>query len=401
MMATYKYKALDRNSVIVRGLIDAIDEENAFSILKRRQLDPFELSQKADQTNFFVRKKAIKSRDMARFVRQLATLLSAGVTLLEALASLARSNSHPALSSAAQGIRKDLRAGERLSTAMSKHLPKLPGYVPRLAELGEATGKSAKALTDAAERMEYEDAMRREIRTSLSYPLFLTIVGGAIVFLMFLFIVPRFDQLIGANRNDLPMMSQLVINLGVGLKNNLAIFLILMTSIIAGCIFISQNDTIKQTLRSFAERIFLIGPVLIQSDLGGWARTLGIALDNGADILSALQLGELGLRSPRLKSGMRTARSEIRAGRNIDEVLEENIPDLDPLTVDLVRTGRASGRLADMLLFIGESQENETRELTKRLTALAEPIAILIIAAIVGTIVISIVLAMTSLYDFA
>ena len=98
---------------------------------------------------------------------------------------------------------------------------------------------------------------------------------------------------------------------------------------------------------------------------------------------------------------MRTARSEIRAGRNIDEVLEENIPDLDPLTVDLVRTGRASGRLADMLLFIGESQENETRELTKRLTALAEPIAILIIAAIVGTIVISIVLAMTSLYDFA
>ncbi len=399
-MATYKYKALNRNEVTVRGEIDAVDEANAFTLLKRRQLAPYELSQKAEQTQFFVRKKVIKSRDMARFIRQLATLLSAGVTLLEALASLARSNSHPALATAAQNIRKDLRAGERLSTAMSKHLPKLPRYVPRLAELGEATGKSAKALTDAAERMEYEDAMRREIRTSLSYPLFLTIVGGTIVFLMFLFIVPRFDQLIGSNRDNLPIMSKIVINMGVGLKNNLYIFIVAMAAVISGSIFISRNETIKQTLRSFSERAILIGPVLIQSDLGGWARTLGIALDNGADILSALQLGELGLRSPRLRAGMRTARSEIRAGRNLDEVLEENIPDLDPLTVDLVRTGRASGRLADMLLFIGESQENETRELTKRLTALAEPIAILIIATIVGTIVISIVLAMTSLYDF-
>jgi type II secretory pathway component PulF len=98
---------------------------------------------------------------------------------------------------------------------------------------------------------------------------------------------------------------------------------------------------------------------------------------------------------------MRIVRSEIRAGRNIDEVLEENITDFDPLTIDLVRTGRASGGLADMLLFVGKTQEAETKELTKRLSALAEPIAIMLIAGIVGTIVISIVLAMTSLYDFA
>lgn len=187
----------------------------------------------------------------------------------------------------------------------------------------------------------------------------------------------------------------------MGLKNNLFSVLLVFAILIGGGVFISKSDSLRANLRSWLERLPVVGPVLVQSDLGGWARTMGIALDNGADLLTALQLGEYGLRSARLRAGMRVVRSEIRAGRNIDEVLEENIPDFDPLTIDLVRTGRASGGLSDMLLFVGKTQEAETKELTKRLSTLAEPIAIMLIAGIVGTIVISIVMAMTSLYDFA
>lgn len=399
-MAKYKYKALDRNAVTVRGEIEAASEHEAFEQLQRRRLDAFELTSLSAQTQLFARQKKAKPRELARYIRQLATLLSAGVTLLEALASLSKSNAHPALSEASKRIRKNLRAGERLSVTMEKHLPNLPRYVPRLAELGEATGQSAKALTDAAERMEYDDAMRSEVRTALSYPLFLASIGSLIVFLLFLFVVPRFDSIIAGNRENLPLMSRLVIAGGVGLKENLTQVLISFGIIAAAIIFTVRSQKLRSALRSAAERMPLIGPVLIQSDMGGWARTMGMALDNGADILSALQLGELGLRSPRLRAAMRVVRAEIRAGRNIDEVLDENIPDFDPLTIDLIRTGRTSGGLADMLLFVGQTQEAETKELTKRLSTLAEPIAILTIAAIVGTIVISIVLAMTSVYDF-
>lgn len=399
-MAIFKYKALDRNGEKVAGEIDAPSETQAFERLKNRRLETYELSAKIESTQIFKMARRVRPRDMARYVRQMATLLSAGVTLLEALGSLSRSNAHPRLAEASKAIRKDLRAGARLSSAMGTHLPQLPRYVPRLAELGEATGQSAKALTDAADRMEYEDAMRSEIRASLSYPIFLACVGGAITFLLFLFVVPRFDQMLSGNRENLPYMSKLVIGAGVGLKNNLALVLLVLGLAGAGAVFVARSDKLRSNLRSWSERLPLVGPVLVQADLGGWARTMGIALDNGADLLSAMQLGEYGLRSARLQAGMRVVRSEIRAGRNIDEALEENIPDFDPLTIDIVRTGRTSGGLADMLLFVGKTQETETRELTKRLTALAEPIAILLIAGIVGTIVISIVLAMTSLYDF-
>lgn len=400
-MQTFKYKAIDRAGGTVKGQIEAASEAAAYDQLQTRRLDVYEIAALPPQVKLFAGRRKAGRKDMARYIRQLATLLSAGVSLLDALASLSRSNAHPALSEASEAIRRDLRAGARLSAAMEKHLPVLPRYVPRLAELGEATGQSAKALTDAAERMEYEDAMRSEIRTALSYPAFLATVGTVIVFLLFLFVVPRFESLIGNNWDKVPDMSKFVIGLGTGLKENLALVLGVFAVLVVGTAFIFNNERLRSELRGQMENIPLVGPVLVQADLGGWARTVGIALDNGADLLSALRLGELGIRSARLKRGLLSARAEVRTGRNIDEALDENIPDFDPLTVDLIRTGNTSGNLAEMLLFVGNTQEKETQELTKRLASLAEPIAILLISAIVGTIVVSIVMAMTSLYDFA
>ncbi len=398
-MPRYRYKALDAQGATVRGEIDAASSEAAYDLVQAKKLDAFSISELPKPSKFFQRRGQAKRKDMARYIRQLATLLSAGVSLLDALKSLSRSNAHPTLSRASQAIRRDLRSGKRLSSAMEQHLPALPRYVPRLAELGEATGQSAKALSDAAERMEFEDTMRAEVRTALSYPVFLTVVGSVIVFLLFLFVVPRFGNLIGDNRDNLPMMSRVVISTGIGLKANLIPVMAVLGAGFAAITFMIRNQKSRARFRTILEGLPLIGPVLLQAELGGWARTVGIALDNGADLLSALNLGKYGVRSERLQREFEEARIGIRAGRNIDEVLGESVPEFDPLAIDLIRTGRTSGGLANMLLFIGKTQEQEAQELAKRLATLAEPIAILLIASIVGTIVISIVLAMTSLYD--
>lgn len=399
-MARYKYKALDNSGEPVKGEVEAVSKDDAFKIIRNRRLAVYKIEETSQSKPLFKRRGTAKRKDLARYIRQLATLISAGVTLLDALKSLAKSDAHPALASASEKVRKDLRSGLRLSTAMENHLPSLPPYVARLAELGEATGQSAKALTDASERMEFEESMRSEIRTALSYPMFLSVAGTAIVLLMFLFVVPRFGTLIGSNTEDLPTLSRWVIGAGLTLKEHtLPIFGGIALGGLA-LVFSFKKLKLADRARGVLETLPIIGPVLIRSDIGGWCRTVGIALDNGADLLSALQLGEYGLRSPKLKRAFKTTRSEIRAGKNIDEVLQLAVPDFDPLTIDLIRTGRTSGQLAKMLLFVGKAEEEETRELAKRLSSLAEPIAILIVSLIVGTIVISIVMAMTSLYDF-
>jgi len=409
-MVMFRYKALDRQSQTVSGEIEAANDSAAYKRLSERQLSVFELKSvtsaktEGDFTDRLFKNLGngrIKPKDLARYIRQLATLLDAGVTLLEGLTSLAKSTVHPELAKASDAIRRDLRAGQRLSAAMGTHLPQLPRYVPRLAELGEATGQSAKALTDAADRMEFEDDMREEIRTALSYPMFLVTFGTILVFLLFLFIVPKFAALIGDNTDNLPAISKLVIGAGITLKENLVLVLGGLGGLIVGLIVLSRQTAVRGFFSSISEKLPLIGPLVTQADLGGWSRTVGMALDNGADLLAALRLGETSLRSPRLQRQFESVRSEIRAGKPIDTVLDEMVPDFDPLTIDLVRTGRSSGRLAQMLLFIGEGQEKDRREMTKRVSALTGPIAILAVSAIIGTIVISIVLAMTSLYDIA
>lgn len=398
-MPIFNYKAFDQSSSVVSGVIDARNDEVAYRKLSDRNLEVFWIKEQAEQFQFNFSNR-VKDRDLARYITQLATLLGAGVGLLEALDSLSKSKVHTTLAKASSKIRADLRAGENLSETIAKHLPKTPSYLPRLVELGEVTGQSAKALKDAAERMEFEYNNRNEIRTALAYPVFLAVIGTFIVLLLFIFIVPRFESLIGPNQDNLPLISKIVINIGTALTRNLPVLALVLAAIFGSIVFLRNNKKLQRFFATRLEKLWIVGSALIQADLGGWARTVGIALDNGADLLSALRLGHGGVRSNRIRGGLQTTYNEIRAGRNIDEVILENIPDFDPLTIDLIRTGRTSGKLAQMLLFIGEMQEKETRENLKRITALAEPIAILLISAIIGTIVIGIVLAMTSLYNF-
>ena len=200
-MSVFLYKALDKNGVVIKGQTEARTQNDALDTLLKRRLEVYEIKETRPETSFLALPKRVKPKDLSKYIRQMATLLNAGVSLLDALSSLAKSNAHKSLAKSSEKIRTDLRSGERLSVSLEKHIPALPIYVARLAELGESTGKSAKALTDAANRMEYENAMRSEIKSSLSYPIFLSVVGGAIVFLMFLFVVPRFDVLIDDNRS--------------------------------------------------------------------------------------------------------------------------------------------------------------------------------------------------------
>jgi len=395
----YRYKALDAGGATQKGELDAVSEADALSRLSAKSLDAFEITPLPPQLSLG-RAARIKTADLSLFVRQLATLLSAGVGILDALGSLSRSKSHPGLSAAAENIARDLRAGQRLSGVMDAHLPKLPRYVSRLAELGEATGQSAKALTDAADRMEFEAEIGTEIRTSLTYPIFLSVVGSILVLLLFIFVVPRFDALIGDRTDAIPAFSRGVIAIGRTLSENLLI----VGAVIAGIIFLVSrvlgSPTAMGRLYGWAEGLPGFGKVLVRAELGGWARTTGIALDNGADLLSALRLGEDGFRSPRLRAAFGNVRAQVRTGEDLELAIADNVPDFDALNLDLVKTGRMSGKLADMLLFVGKAEEQVTRTRAKRFAALAEPVAILSISLVVGAIVISIVLAMTSLYDF-
>jgi len=397
---TYQYRALDGRGGEVSGVLEASNEKDAFNKLSAKNLSPYELKIKVEKTDIWFFKTKLSREDLNRYLRQLATLLSANVTVMEALTTLSRSKANPLIAERSQQILSDLRAGKKLSASIEARLPELPNYVFRLSDLGEATGSLASALSDAADRMEYEQQVRSDVRSAMTYPAFLMGIGSIIVLLMFVFVVPRFATLLGDDFSNAPWLSRTVINAGLWMKTNLVILTGFLAALVISGVGAGRNEVFRMKFRSFAEALPLVGSMLKKTELAGWCRTVGIAILNKAQLVEALHLGEMGVQSLVFRGQLERARAMVRAGRPLEEALVEADPDFDAMILDLIRTGRNSGSLGEMLSFSADLYEKEAREKTGQVTALAEPMAIVGIALVVGVIVISIVLAMTSVYDF-
>ncbi|MEO1014868.1 MAG: type II secretion system F family protein [Pseudomonadota bacterium] len=395
----YRYRAYDASGADVVGAVDATSRSEAMAQLAEKDLTPYSISLQAPRGRKWRVRKNLTNRDLARYLRQLATLLSANVTALEAFTTLSRGRADPRIAERNRKILGELRAGKRLSAAMEAHLGEMPDYVFRLAELGEATGGLGKALSDAADRMEFGEQIRSEVRTALTYPFFLLGVGAVIVSMMFLFVVPRFATMMGDDLSSAPAISQFVIGLGLGFRANWPLVLAGLVGATAGGIALLRRPEIRLAADRFMRQAPVAGDFLRASDLAAWCRTVGIAVENKAHLIDALKLGESGATSPSFRTELQRARSNVRAGRSLEEALAEADPDFDPMVLDLIRTGRSSGALGQMLLFSAGLFEKDAREKTRQLTALAEPAAIVSIALVVAAVVISIVLAMTSLYN--
>jgi type II secretory pathway component PulF len=393
-MAGFHFKALDRDGRQVSGVLDASSDSQAYAILQDRGLAPINI--KAVMASAKAAGRQLRGKALVRAVRQLATLLSAGVPLIDALDSLSKSQANAAVAAAADGVRKSLRAGGKFSSALEKEFDRLPPYVIRLAELGEATGQLGPTLVEAADLLEYEARAASEIKSALTYPIFLLTTGTVIVLGMFLFVVPRFAQLIDTTEANVPWISQVVIGFSLWLNANLFIAAAGLAVIIA--LVYSAVRGGEKGGASLLDSVPVLSGYRTSRDIASWARTLGGALKHGAELLVGLELAERGVRSARTRRGLAAARMAVRAGRSLDEALVEHVQTIDRMMIDMIRTGRSSGRLAHMLLHAAAVFEEERRDRTRRLTAIAEPMAIVVIAAVVGTIVLSIVLAMTSLY---
>ena len=216
---------------------------------------------------------------------------------------------------------------------------------------------------------------------------------------MFVFVVPRFAGMIEKSGADVPLLSRLVVSVSMFYKDNLLACLLSFLAV-GGAVYLAyQRNWLR--FSGLTARLPIVGRLVLVSTLSRWTRTLGGALRHGADLLPALELAENSVPagSP-MRDELKRTRQQVRAGKTLAEALSANLYRADPLVLDMVRTGEASGRLHTMLLFVSDMFRKEMTERTKQFTALIEPLAIIFISAIVGTIVISIVLAMTSLYQF-
>ena len=399
-MQRFDYQALDAAGRRIAGRLEARDEAAAARELLKQGLTPVSLTGvaavQAVPPGVLFAKRKIAIADKVVALRELGTLLKAGVPLDEALSSLASGHAANPLGVVMSQTLKSVSAGQSLHDAMAASGLQLAEHLLTLVKVGEASGQLPMALADAAEQLDQSRRIAQELRNALTYPAVLVSAGLLAVLVIFIGVIPRFAPMLRSSRGDVPEFSRWVIETAVFMKSNLLALGLLAGFLVMGAIVLLSRPGVRQSLMDRLALAPVVGPWLRDAEVGRWATLMGTMLRNRVPLLQALKLslGATGLRDFGLLVAS-TAR-ELEQGRSLYECLQHShwIP---PARLNLIKVGERSGTLDAMLTSLGSMQTEAARERQKQAMALIEPAAILLIGAVIGVLMVSVMMAITSM----
>jgi|SRR5580658_652428 general secretion pathway protein F len=398
-MPNYRYEARNGEGHDVTGLVLADDQRLALRDLRRRGLTPFVLGvAEVKGLSRFARRRKAGTQDYINFLKQTGLLLEAGINLDQTLLSMVDAPAYRALQGSLEGVRRDIRQGSALSVALRKNLPGMPPYVYQLVEAGELTGQLRQAIGDAAQQLDWDYRIVREIRNALVYPAVLMLTGVGAVLFIFTFVVPRFAAMFKSRESNLPWLSRIVMATGTFFNAHMVVVFIILGLAGIGVYRIFQVRAARNAAYEVALRLPLIGPWLKESEAGRWAGMFATLLANKVPLVQGMNLARAVVQSRRLQASLSQVERSVRSGSTLAKALED-YTDLQPTIINLVGVGERSGSLAAMLRSAAGLCEENGRERMKRFLVLIEPIALLTIGAVVGTLMVSIFMAMTSIND--
>jgi type II secretory pathway component PulF len=393
----YRYRAVTREGRGVRDSVRARDEPAALRELMARGLVVVELAEEAAAGARDVDRE-LRPTERALVMRQLALMLEAGVSLLEALETVATGIVARRGRAQLLAVIAALKRGEAFGAALRAHAPGFPYYVYAMAEVGEVAGRLPEVLRVAADQLAYEDRLRRDVINALTYPALLACAGVAAVTFIFVEIVPRFSALIGDDRSRMPLMSRLLFQVGGFVDAHLVLVgaaaLVLVVAVLAA----ASRPAVRAWLYRFARGLPLAGDMLKARETAAWARLTSLSLANGVGLLEASALAREGLPPGTFRDSLAAHEVELRAGVAVHVSLSRHTR-LTAMDLSLLRAGQKSGTLGTMFGFLADSYDEGLKDRMKRFTALAEPLAIGVISVVVGVIALSLVMALASIYN--
>ena len=395
-MQQFNYEVFDRDG---RRLTGQAQGENAAEVIRRLTGDGHtvvEVSEQREELRIGVRRR-LRAQDLTVSFHELATLLESGVSLGDAILAQSRGSHHPALAAGFTAIGKALTQGENFLGALRTAKLPLPDYVFHLVEAGELSGQLAGALRQAVGQMEYDQKVAGEFKSALTYPAILVTAGTAAVFFVFVFVVPQFSNLLDAG-NDLPLLAEVVLRTGAWFNDNALLVAVGAAALLVLAIAMFRRPAVRQRLLDTLSRLPLLRDWLSEADTAKWASVMSAMLASRVELMDALGLAARGMRVSRRRAGLSRAEADVRGGVSLAEALEKQDA-LTPTGYNLVRVGEQSGQLAQMLRSLATLYEQNSTRRMQRFLSLIEPLAILIIGGFLGSIMIGVILAMTSVNE--
>lgn len=394
----YRWVAIDRAGNVTRGMIDAASSTDASRELALKGLLPYELKPVGQSVFRTPRRRNASGKERQLVLHEFATLLEAGVGLATALASLAKSSHHPQITRAFEGMERSVRRGESFSSALRDSELELPEYIHQLVHAGEATGRLAESLRSGVSQFEYDQRVRQEMAGALIYPAVLVASGVAAVAIIFMWVVPRFGGLLTQHGDNMPALSRWTIATGVWMAGHAWLVAAVAGGVVVSARLLLRWPRLRAALGRWAVGLPFLGDWLVEAEVGRWASTLSALLMGRVELIRALGLAAASVRLGFLRDRLAQVARAVKGGSTLSAALREHRA-LNPTGYDLVAVGETSGQLPKLLAALARLYETTGRDRMKRALQLIEPLAIILIGIVVGTIVTAIILAITSVND--
>lgn len=395
-MQEYDYEIADQDGQIVTGQMQAESSKALIQQFTQSGKTVIQVQEHQSATQSVFRRK-LKKQEVVVALHELATLLESGVSLSAAIDAQSRGSYHPELSDAFVSMSRDLTRGESLLVALRNSKLALPDYLFNLIEAGELSGQLANSLREAVAQMEYDQRVAGDFKNALTYPAILVSTGIAAVLMIFIFVVPKFSNLLDG-RNDLPWLAETVLRTGMWFNDNTWLLSGAVIVLVAIGMQLLRQAEVRQKILDAMARLPVIGAWLTEADTAKWASVMAAMLSSRVELMDSLALAAKGVRIGSRRRRLEASANDVRSGSSLAEALEKQSA-LSATGYNLIRVGEQSGQLAAMLRSLAKLyDENSTRRMKQALTIL-EPLAVLLIGAVLGVIMVGIILAITSVND--
>jgi type IV pilus assembly protein PilC len=388
-MPIYKWEGKAAKGVIKKGEMEAPSEAAIRISLRQQNIIPTKISSKGKEFKFSLPfKKKVKQRSIGIFTRQLATMIDAGLPLVQSLEILSSQQDDKLFKEIIRGIREDVESGSTFAGALKKHPTTFNELFTNLVVAGEEGGILDTILTRLSNYIEKAEALKKKVKSALIYPA--TIVGVAVIVVMILmlFVIPVFESMFKSAGQSLPLPTLITLGLSKLIKKYVVI--IIPGLILCFYLFRKYYQTEKgKTLFDFLLlKSPVFGPLFQKIAVARFSRTLGTLVSSGVPILDGLNIVSKASGNKIIETAILNARASIREGETISEPLGRsgNFP---PMVIQMISVGESTGALDSMLSKIADFYEEEVDVAVGNLTSLLEPLLMVFLGLVIGGVVIS------------
>ncbi|ADI13898.1 type II secretion system F family protein [Truepera radiovictrix] len=393
-MPLYAYKARDRSGRLVEAVMEAPTQRDVALALREKDLLPTEIAPPKTGLHADVKLPAWLSvggkpnlRDVTVFSRQFATVINAGLPVVQSLAILQRQAEKDALKEALKRIREEVETGTPLSEALAKH-PKLFGrlYV-YLVRAGEASGNLDSILERIALYQEKQAALRGKLRSALTYPTVVLLIALGVTYFLLTGIVPQFAGILTQLGGELPLMTRVLIAISDFLRGQWWLLLLLAVGGVVGLGAFYRTARGRRAIDGALLKAPVLGKLVQKTAIASFSSTFGLLLKSGVNILEAIDITKGTAGNAIVEDVLEEAKGAVQRGEQMSLTLLARPKVFPPLVASMVAIGEETGAVDAMMEKVASFYEREVNEAVESLTAALEPLLIVFLGGVVGFIV--------------